>query len=251
MDDVLKNAQKWLYKIWPKSKVYDPLNPGKYNCSAPLFLNILARFCYEVCARKWRTLEIKKNKIDIAFVPVWICSNLSEKKKKNKWRLDVLVAKSDGNYAYVGGGNPNKLFVGMVEITYVPFIEECRAYSEDLLIEMDYVCHPFVGCGYFVDFAHVDSKVLEVKKMCEIQPEFEMPEISVPPMCEKIMPAVRIDDFPETLQKLLKKEFDSDCSTTFKSLNWYLDYCNDSSNYYFLGLRKRPILPPEYKIRNW
>jgi len=260
-DEVLVNAKQWICKQWPKYRAYnplrtelsgyDPLYPSKLNCRVPSLFNIPARFCYEMCARKWRTLKITILKVDVAFVPVWVCSNLSKKNKKNKWKLNLLLAQSDGNYAYVGGGNPNKLFVGTVEIAYVPYIEECRAYSEDLLIDMYYVCYPFADCGYFVDFAYVDSKVLEVKKMCEVEPEFEMPEIYVPPMCEKIMPAVRIDDLPETLQKLLKKEFDSDCSTAFKSLNWHLDYCSNSSNYYFWGLRKRPILPPEYKIRNW
>jgi hypothetical protein len=216
MKDVLEKAQKLIYSEWSKHPNYDPLKPSKLNCSAPFFLNIIARYCYEKCVRKWRTLEITKTKLDIALVPVWICRNSSNKRKKNKWKLEILVAKSDENHVYVRDDlKPNILFVGTVEMIYMPYIEECGIISEDSRIQKKYVYG-----GYYVDFTIVDSQVLKVKKMCEIQPEFEKPTIYVPPMCEKIMPAVRTDHLPETLQKLLKKEFDSDCSTN-KSLNWY------------------------------
>jgi hypothetical protein len=239
MEDVLEKAQKMVYNMWPKSKRYDPLKPSRYNETAPFFLNIIARFCYEKCVRKWRTLKTTKSKLDVAFVPVWVCRNCSEKKKKNKWKLEVLAAWSNANYAGVTNKlkKPDILFVGTVEMTYVPYIGDSSAYREDLKMKMEYVYG-----GYFVDFTVTDTRVLEVKKMCEIQLEFEKPTIYVPPMCEKIMPAVKTDDLPETLQKLLKKEFDSDCSTEFKCLNWYFAFCRRRSFW------EKPILPPEYKI---
>jgi hypothetical protein len=242
MEDVLEEAQKMIYNWSPKSTRYDPLNPSKINCPAPFFLNIIPRYCYEKCKKKWRTLEMKKTKTDFAIVPVWVCSNLSKRKKKNKWRLDVLIAFSHLNYAVTGDShklNPNILFAGTVEVTYAPYIGESKAYGDEILIQMEYLYG-----WYFTDIATVDMKVLEVKKMCEIQPEFEKPAIYVPPMCQKIMPAVRTDDLPESLQKLLKKEFDSDCSTEFKSLNWYFDVCCKRCSY---TREKRKILPPEYK----
>jgi len=247
MEDVLEKAQKMVYNRWPKSTVYNPLKPSKLNCPAPFFLNIIARYCYEKCVKEWRILEIKKSKLYVAFVPVWVCENLSDRKKKNKWKLKVLLAKSDENYAYVIGDcwkpYPNILLVGTVEMTYVPYIGESRVFDESMLLQMEYVYG-----GYYVNSTVVDTKVLEIRKMCEIQPEFEKPEIHVPPMCERIMPAVQTDDLPETLQKLLKKEFDSDCSTNFKFLNWYLADCRQRvKNSGFFGITKKPILPPEYK----
>ena len=248
-DDVLVNAQKLICRLWGKREKFDPLKPSTVNCRAPFFLNLIALYCYGMCVRKWRTLKIKKTKVDIAFVPVWVCDNYSEKKKKNKWKLETLVAKSDEGYAYVKAGVPlNTFFVGTVEMTYVPHIDRCAQIDDGVLIGLEYLCDPLEGSGYgyYVDFEFADYQVLEVKKMCEIQPEFERPTIDVPPMCQKILPAVHTDDLPEALQKLLKKEFDSDCSTYLKRSNWYFDYCAHPCKN-FLGISKRPILPPEYQ----
>jgi hypothetical protein len=251
MKNVLGNAQKMIYNRWPKSTSYDPLNPSKMNCPAPFFLDITSRYCYEKCKKKWRALEIKKIKLDFAIVPVWVCSNFSYR-KKNKWILDILIVSSGANYAIRGKGyklSPNTFFAGTIETTYVPYIGENVFYRESsLLLQMEYV-YGDAYVGYFVDIAIVDMKVLEVKKMCKIQPEFEKPAIYVPSMREKIMPAVRTDDLPESLQKLLKKEFDSDCSTEIKFLNWHLDDCRrrDEKASGFFGIKEKAILPPEYK----
>jgi hypothetical protein len=257
MEDVLEKAQKMLYDVWPKFKRYDPLKPSEMNCPAPFFLNIIARYCYEKCAKKWRTFKIIKPKTDFALVPVWVCSNHSDRKKKNKWKLRVLIVNPHVNHAFVGYDsklNPNILFSGTVEMTYVPWIGASEFYGFPLQLQAEYVYNVDWHCGYFVDIATVDMKVLEIKKMCEIQPEFEKPAIYVNPMCEKIMPAAQTDDLPETLQKLLKKEFDSDCSTNFKKIIWCSDYrerlCG-SSGFLRIDGERKTILPPEYKLMSY